>query len=68
MLDHAEYTAPTWQHELHCTDDTDHTDDTDYADYTDHIDQESLCPEDSTVDHDVGSNDRISDRWVHASQ
>ena len=32
-VDDADYTAPTWQHEL---DHTDHTDDTDHTDHTDH--------------------------------
>ena len=32
VLDHAEYTAPTRQHEL------------DHTDHTDHTDQEYICP------------------------
>ena len=36
VLDHADYTAPTRQHELDRTDHTDHID---------HTDQESICPE-----------------------
>ena len=36
--DHADYTAPTRQHELNHTDYIDHTD------HIDHTDQESICP------------------------
>ena len=36
--EHADYPAPTLQHEL------DHTDHTDHADHTDHTDQEYICP------------------------
>ena len=35
VLDHADYTASTRQHEV---------DYTDYTDHTDHTDQESICP------------------------
>ena len=42
MLDHADHTAATRQHEL------------DHTDHTDHTDQDYICPEGSTVDHEVG--------------
>ena len=50
VLDRADYTAPTRQHDLNHTDHADHTD------HTDHTDQEFICPEDipGTVDHLVG--------------
>ena len=42
VLDRADYTVPTRQHEL---------------DHTDHTDQGYVCPEISTVDNQVGSDD-----------
>ena len=57
-LDHADFSAPTRQHEL------DHTDHTDHTDLTDHTDQEYIGPERSTGDHEVSN--RSSARHVGA--
>ena len=38
VLDHADYTAPTRQHE------PEHTDHTDHTDHTNHTDQKYICP------------------------
>ena len=59
VLDRADYTAPTRQHDLNHTDHADHTD------HTDHTDQEFICPEDTpgTVDHLVGI-ECLSHAWM----